>query len=129
MAFVPYSEGKLLGYGSGLPRALSSHSAQQQAAAAAKQAGQQSRGEAPLYTTRPNIVRQLTGGLQAQFQRIQNKHAEARRKQQAAQQAGGGSGGARDTTAYQPTPDPALGDWTRSDGFLKISTTLPLLNL
>ena len=136
MSFVPYVELKCIGVG---PKSLlSSQLSQIQAAIQHQQTQSQSTvgngngsgtnknapigvpslngvidPDASIPTSRPNILRQLTGGLQAVWTRIQIKAQEQKLKHNGTQRA-----------ATSPQPQ----DFTRPDGFLKISTSLPLLN-
>lgn len=171
MSFVPYAQGQASGFGSGLPRAIHAQHVAEQARAAALSAFAAGLAQAPQpppltahapgHTTRPNIVRHVTGGLQALYSNIANaaiEHAEneQRRQQQLHQQRSQPSSRAAGRSSHSPrqsygndvaragveaadiaaaaaggaagaVPPPAQ-EWTRSDGFLRISSTLPLLN-
>lgn len=169
MAFVPYAQGQASGFGSGLPRAIHAQHVAEQARAAALSAfaAGQAQQPPPLaahaagHTTRPNIVRHVTGGLQVLYSGIANAaieqaENEQRRQQQLQQQRSQSSSRAGGRSSHSPrqsygndvaragveaadiaaaaaggaagaVPPPAQ-DWTRSDGFLRISSTLPLLN-
>jgi len=168
MAFVPYAQGQASGFGSGLPRAIHAQHVAEQARAAALSAfaAGQAQQPPPLaahaagHTTRPNIVRHVTGGLQALYSGIANAAIEQaeneQRRQQQLQQQRSQSSRSGGRSSHSPRQSygndvaragveaadiaaaaaggaagavpPSAQDWTRSDGFLRISSTLPLLN-